>query len=599
MGKLVVLSLDGDFEQGFKVGLEIGEESDRPTVFCTGNLPPNSELMSNLDRWQENYRRVIVPHRKIKSQKVIYYDSIRQRFEECHQASAKLRDSLVAWLDSPSFFPLNKRLREELNRDETIRILIRTENWLIQQLPWHLWDVLESYPLAEVAFTSTNYVQVKKSAPIKRKSKVRILAILGHSESIDIASDRWLIENLKDAETVFLVEPTRKQITDELWAQPWDIIFFAGHSETAGETGRFYINPMDSLKIDELSYGLRKAVENGLQLAIFNSCDGLGLAKQLDELQIPQIIVMREVISDRVAQEFLKSFLDDLSKNRPFYLAARSARERLQGWESKFPCASWLPVIFQNAAEVPPTWEELCGRKTKNKNFSKVVHKILNQIAVKDKLVAGSLVLLVILWFQFVLPAIALFLNNRGLENFLNNRLTVAENYYNLAIKINPHSDSAYYNLGSMYEDRQDFEQAVTAYKMAIRAENPAAYNNLGRLYILQKKYDAAASLLFQALQLNPDNAIKYSILKNLGWARLKQARYEEAESYLLDAIERNSDRASAYCLQAQVLEAKKQAKKSIEYWEDCLRHASKYNPDEAEWIAIAQQKLKFTKGKP
>ncbi|SKB13866.1 hypothetical protein PL11201_530196 [Planktothrix sp. PCC 11201] len=29
----------------------------------------------------------------------------------------------------------------------------------------------------------------------------------------------------------------------------------------------------------------------------------------------------------------------------------REARERLQGLESEFPCASWLPVVSQNPAE--------------------------------------------------------------------------------------------------------------------------------------------------------------------------------------------------------------------------------------------------------
>jgi hypothetical protein len=103
-------------------------------------------------------------------------------------------------------------------------------------------------------------------------------------------------------------------------------------------------------------YALKKAVEGGLKLAIFNSCDGLGLARQLDDLQIPQMVVMRELVPDKVAQEFLKYFLTAFAGGKSFYLAVREARERLQGLEGKFPCASWLPVICQNLAEVPPNW---------------------------------------------------------------------------------------------------------------------------------------------------------------------------------------------------------------------------------------------------
>ncbi len=62
------------------------------------------------------------------------------------------------------------------------------------------------------------------------------------------------------------------------------------------------------------------------------------------------MIVMRELVPDFVAQTFLKDLLTALASGKPFYLAAREARERLQGLEGQFTCASWLPVICQNLA---------------------------------------------------------------------------------------------------------------------------------------------------------------------------------------------------------------------------------------------------------
>ena len=82
-----------------------------------------------------------------------------------------------------------------------------------------------------------------------------------------------------------------------------------GHSETSEDKGILYINPTDSLTIEELKYALRAAIANGLQLAIFNSCDGLGLGRDLEPLNLPQIIVMREPVPDSIAQEFLKHFI--------------------------------------------------------------------------------------------------------------------------------------------------------------------------------------------------------------------------------------------------------------------------------------------------
>ena len=65
------------------------------------------------------------------------------------------------------------------------------------------------------------------------------------------------------------------------------------------------------------------------------------------------MIVMREPVPDRVAQEFLKYFLQAFARGDTLYLSVREARERLQGLENQFPCATWLPVICQNPAEEP------------------------------------------------------------------------------------------------------------------------------------------------------------------------------------------------------------------------------------------------------
>ncbi len=123
------------------------------------------------------------------------------------------------------------------------------------------------------------------------------------------------------------------------------------------------INQGDRLSISELKFGLKNAVKSGLQLAIFNSCDGLALARDLAELQIPQVIVMREPVPDRVAQTFLQYFLTAFSQETSLHLALRHAREQLQGLEQQFPCATWLPVLFQNPTAIPLTWPKTSDKK--------------------------------------------------------------------------------------------------------------------------------------------------------------------------------------------------------------------------------------------
>lgn len=363
MGKLVVLRLDGDSQQqGYRVNLAIGEDNSRPSIEITGRLPPAPELATYLQlHWLGKYRSLAAPYR-LERISVHYGGSLNQRITECQESAQTLRKQLTLWLNSELFLPVDRRLREELNRDDMIRFLICTDDASLHKLPWQEWDFFQRYPKAEIALGATQFERSRKPQTVIVKNKIKILAILGNSQGIDIAVDRRRLEALPDAEVEFLVEPERQQLNDRLWDQPWDILYFAGHSETQGETGRIYINQVDSLSIHELKHGLRKAIAQGLQLAIFNSCDGLGLAYELEQLHIPQIIVMREPVPDKIAQEFLQHLLRAFAAGDSLYLAERQARERLQGWEHQFPCASWLPVIYQNPIETPPDWLKLRGQ---------------------------------------------------------------------------------------------------------------------------------------------------------------------------------------------------------------------------------------------
>lgn len=352
---LAILRLDGDLEQGIRAILTIETEDKHSCIEVSGSLPANPNLATTIDRWQFNYRSL--GSTRIKPIKIAYDSSINQRRRECQKLDRELRSHLNHWLLSESFRSIRDKWLEQLMHDE-VQVFIRTPNPPLLKLPWQLWDLLERNSRLEVALSTPESEPIAKTQTPKLPRKTKILAILGDSTGIDLQHDRQLLNNLADTKTTFLVEPKRREINDHLWEQEWDILFFAGHSQTEGEKGRIYINQTDSLTIAELRYALRKAVDKGLQLAIFNSCDGMGLAFELQQLHIPQIIVMREPVPDRVAQAFLTYFLPAFANGQSLYLAEREARLRLQGLEDEFPGASWLPAIFQNPATMPFIWQD-------------------------------------------------------------------------------------------------------------------------------------------------------------------------------------------------------------------------------------------------
>ncbi len=356
MRKLVVLTLDGDLEAGVRATLEIGCEGEPPSAEISGQLPPNPDILTAIDEWRSQYR-TIKQFSRIKAKKISYDDSIIKGRLATHNLASELRSLLNDWLLSESFRPIREKFLKHLMPSDEVRVLIRTASVQLEKLPWHLWDLVDrEYPNAEITLSLPESEQVAVSQSSIVGDKIKILAILGDSEGIDVRQDRRLLKKLPLAATTFLVKPKRQDINDKLWNQHWDILFFAGHSKTEGDNGRIYINDTDSLTIAELRYALRNAVNRGLKLAIFNSCDGLGLARELQDLLIPQTIVMREPVPDLVAQTFLRHFLVAFSTKQSLYAAFRYARERLQGLEGEFPGASWLPVIYSHPHVAPMTW---------------------------------------------------------------------------------------------------------------------------------------------------------------------------------------------------------------------------------------------------
>ncbi|MEM8503851.1 MAG: CHASE2 domain-containing protein [Cyanobacteria bacterium P01_D01_bin.1] len=396
MDRRVTLKLNqGSLSSGFSVTLLMGDGGPMPSVDIFGRLPAAPHLQTLYRQWQRTYRHLGATTR-LEPAPIAYQKNV-SLLSDCREQASELCDAFDRWLQADSFRCIRDKLLEKLNAADTVRLVLQTEPGIVQRLPWHLWELCDRYPRLEITLSPSAYE--KNAIPSARLgSKIRILAIIGQSQGIDLRTDKDLLNRLPNAEVCFLTEPNLKTLSEALWdAKGWDILFFAGHSATkslkesikaalpnknlpAGmhsdeaqqadpppitTEGELYVSEAAPLILSSLENPLKKAVANGLKIAIFNSCDGLGLAYALAEFKISQIVVMREPVPDRVAHTFLKFFLETFSRGESLALSVRDAREKLQILESEFPCASWLPALYQNPAEAPPTWQTLRSHITK------------------------------------------------------------------------------------------------------------------------------------------------------------------------------------------------------------------------------------------
>ena len=270
--------------------------------------------------------------------------------QQIKESATDLLHAFDRWGESPEFAEIAQAIAD---RSENLRVTISTECAELRKLPLHKWNLFPNN--TEVIFSG---LEAKVLERTRHPDKIRILVILGDGTGIDITKDQEAIEGYcgGDAEVFVQPQPDRDTLKATLAdAKGWDIIFFSGHSEA----GQISINQAEDLTMAELKDVLAPAIAKRVQIFIFNSCDGLELAPDLEKLNIDRLIVMREVIPDKVAQEFLKSFLKAFTGGARFDDAVKSARKQLVDFEATYPYVSWLPIVIQNRLVTSPTWQSL------------------------------------------------------------------------------------------------------------------------------------------------------------------------------------------------------------------------------------------------
>lgn len=367
-------------KEGFQVDLT-AKQLDVETEGFLPALP--SQLETSFNNWQLAYRQIEAvrsyiapaPGVRITPKSITKYSSTK------HTTSVK--DCLNQWLNcgDSRWLPVRDRLiaiaQQLHHKNEEIRVIIDAKDVNLRRLPWQEWNLFEEhYPQVEIALSAAKDTYKNTIYPVPQSSKVRVLVAVGRSDGINTKNDLEVVKELEQhgAEVVCLMQPSRKELCNALWnEQGYHIFIFTGHSGSRedGQIGWIELNDTDNLSIEEFKEALKQAINKGLQLAIFNSCDGLGLANQLAQLNLPRCIVMREPVPDRVAVEFLKYFFEEFTRNQSLSKALNRARKRLEHFNLDYPGAIWLPIICVASNVKPLTWKSL--------NPAKDTHTKINQ----------------------------------------------------------------------------------------------------------------------------------------------------------------------------------------------------------------------------
>ncbi|XP_041674326.1 UDP-N-acetylglucosamine--peptide N-acetylglucosaminyltransferase 110 kDa subunit isoform X4 [Drosophila eugracilis] len=121
--------------------------------------------------------------------------------------------------------------------------------------------------------------------------------------------------------------------------------------------------------------------------------------------------------------------------------------------------------------------------------------------------------------------------------HFQCRRLDKSAQFSTLAIKQNPLLAEAYSNLGNVYKERGQLQEALDNYRRAVRLKPDFidGYINLAAALVAARDMESAVQAYITALQYNPE---LYCVRSDLGNLLKALGRLEEAKACYLKAIE-------------------------------------------------------------
>ncbi|NEP00603.1 MAG: CHAT domain-containing protein [Symploca sp. SIO2E9] len=266
------------------------------------------------------------------------------------------------------------------NKGEVLRLRLGLKGTRLPRLPWEVLHA-DDRPLAtgtDVAFSryqmGTRLMPPVRTLSSSSNHNLKILMVIAgpsDQESLELAQEAaHLQEELRRRspngppaiELTILEQPGREQLTQALEQGHYQVFHYAGHSNLGESGGDVYLvsnktGLTETLNGEDLA-GL--LVNNGIQLAVFNSCRGAytaasdhqsspkegNLAGAMVKRGIPGVLAMAERIPDEVALTLTRLLYRNLNQGYPIDLSLSRARQGLVSAYGSNQLYWALPILY-------------------------------------------------------------------------------------------------------------------------------------------------------------------------------------------------------------------------------------------------------------
>ncbi len=266
------------------------------------------------------------------------------------------------------------------NQRSVLRLRLGLKGTALPRLPWEVLHAGDR-PLAtgtDVAFSryqmGPDFRHPAYALANKPHQPLKILMVIAgpsDQESLELAAEASHLQEELIAlspneppaiQLTILAQPGRESLTQALEQGQYQVFHYAGHSNLGDSGGDVYLvsdrtGLTETLNGDDLA-GL--LVNNGVQLAVFNSCRGAylarpsgisngqdrNLAEALVKRGIPAVLAMAERIPDEVALTLTRLLYRNLNQGYPIDLSLSRARQGLIAAYGSNQLYWALPVLY-------------------------------------------------------------------------------------------------------------------------------------------------------------------------------------------------------------------------------------------------------------